>query len=348
MKIVLDNLVYSLQKAGGISTYWRELSIRLLANNFKLKFLEFDSNNIVRETLDIPNENIIQRGKIRLIDRFKIVSLSNESDKFIFHSSYNTFTNNKQALQVCTVHDFVHEKFYSGIRRFLHAYQKTKAIYQANHIIAISNNTKKDLLELHPHINPSKITVIYNGASDEFFPLEKEAKNVVIKPYLLFIGSREHYKNFNFCIELLEKVDQFQLKIVGAPLNRKEIELLEEKIPGRWSLEVNIDNSVLNRIYNNAFALLYPSSYEGFGIPILEAMRSGTPFIALNKSAIPEVAGDAGILVDQLNIQDFKEALETIELTREDIITKGFIQARKFSWDRCYQETLKVYQDLYN
>lgn len=348
MKIVLDSLIYSLQKAGGISTYWRELSSRLLANSFDLSFREFQNSNIVRQTLDIPNENIIHNGKIRLLDRFKMVSLPNEANKFIFHSSYNTITNNKKALQVCTVHDFVHEKFYSGIRRFLHTYQKTKAIKLANHIIAISNNTKKDLLELHPHINPSKITVIYNGASDEFFPLQKESKKVDTKPYLLFIGSREHYKNFDFCIELLEQVDRFELKIVGAPLNDKETQILEKKVPGRWSLDSNIENSLLNKIYNNAYALLYPSSYEGFGIPILEAMRSGTPFIALNKSAIPEVAGDAGILVDELTIQAFRAALETIELTREDIIAKGFIQVQKFSWDQCYQETLKVYQDLYN
>lgn len=345
----MDNIIYSLQKAGGISTYWREISFRLLANDYDLKFREFSNsdNNVVRKTLSIPEDRISINGDIKLIDRFKALILSNEVSKFIFHSSYNTITNNKHALQVCTIHDFVHEKFYTGIRRLLHKYQKSKAINRADHIIAISKNTKKDLLELHPHINPSKVSIIYNGASDDFYPIANKP-DVNTRPYLLFVGSREHYKNFNFCVYLLNESDIFDLKIVGSPLKKNEIDFLNSMIYGRYTIECNVSNSLLNNFYNNSFALLYPSSYEGFGIPILEAMKAGTPFLALNNSSIPEVAGDAGILLDELNIADFKEALEKISLNRIDIIEKGFIQAKKFSWEKCYRETLKVYNDLYN
>ncbi|RYX98904.1 glycosyltransferase family 1 protein, partial [bacterium] len=315
--------------------------------NLHLREFSNSSENIVRKSLYIPDISIIDNGDISLIDRFKSLPLKNESKKFIFHSSYNTITSNKHALQVCTIHDFVHERFYSGIRRTLHKYQKTKAINRAGHIIVISNNTKNDLLNMHPHIDPLKVSVIYNGASDDFFPLMQQAEPNT-KPFILFIGSREHYKNFNFCIKLLREVKGFELKIIGSSLKKSEIEFLNKNIPNRWNIETNIPNSSLNKFYNEAFAVLYPSSYEGFGIPILEAMKAGTPFIALNKSSIPEVAGDAGILVDELDIEFFKAALNEISVNRKAIIEKGFVQSKKFSWDSCFNQTVKVYNDLYN
>lgn len=338
-----------MQKAGGISTYWKELSSRLLAGSYDLSLREFSnsSENIVRKSLSVPDMNIMSNGDISLIDRFKSLPLQHVKKKFIFHSSYNTITSNKHALQVCTIHDFVHEKFYSGIRRTLHKYQKTKAINRSGHIIVISNNTKKDLLKMHPHIDPLKVSVIYNGASEDFFPLPQQV-DPNVRPFILFIGSREHYKNFNFCIKLLREVPDFELKIIGSSLKKSETEFLNKNIPNRWNIESNVPNSSLNKFYNEAFALLYPSSYEGFGIPILEAMKAGTPFIALNKSSIPEVAGDAGVLVDELDIKCFKDALKEISDNREAIVEKGFVQSKKFSWDSCFDQTVKVYNDLYN
>jgi mannosyltransferase len=101
----------------------------------------------------------------------------------------------------------------------------------------------------------------------------------------------------------------------------------------------------LNALYNNAFALVYPSSYEGFGIPVVEAMKAGCPFIALNKSSIPEVAGDAGVLMDDLTIDFFNEALSRIKTDRDEIIIKGLNQVSNFSWEKCYYETLKIYKE---
>jgi mannosyltransferase len=99
-------------------------------------------------------------------------------------------------------------------------------------------------------------------------------------------------------------------------------------------------------LYNMAFALIYPSFYEGFGIPLLEAMKAGVPFLALNNSAIPEVAGNAGLLLESPDIGLFKNALEYIPAERETLIVNGFAQAAKFSWENCYQQTLSVYKEL--
>ena len=120
--------------------------------------------------------------------------------------------------------------------------------------------------------------------------------------------------------------------------------MLNDKIPGRWKLFIKPSNSELNLLYNRAFALIYPSFYEGFGIPILEAMKAGTPVLALNSSSIPEVAGNAGVLIDKIDISMFNEGLSYIEENRSNLIQLGYLQVSKFNWDKCYSETMGVYK----
>jgi mannosyltransferase len=344
MKIVYDNLIYSLQKAGGISTYWSELSRRLIRDHADAYFIESENDNIPRRDVPIEKHQLIKdRNYPLIINRFLPVSLPSFKEKFIFHSSYNRVISNKTAIKVTTIHDFVHEKFYRGTRKFLHSYQKGKCLNTADIIITVSENTKRDLLSLHPSISTDKVRVIQNGVSDDFFITERVHHK---KPYLLFVGSREHYKNFDFIVKLLKEMPEFDLYIVGKPLNKTEQQLLIANIPGRFQLFSGIDNNRLNLIYNSAYALLYPSSYEGFGIPLLEAMKAGTPFIALNKSSIPEVAGKAGELIDELDIDNFKQAIYKIDSNRDKYILNGLQQVKLFSWEKCYQETIKLYRDL--
>ncbi|WP_100433368.1 hypothetical protein [Flavobacterium sp. 1] len=147
MNIILDNIVFSLQKAGGISTYWFELSSRILRDYGNAFFVDRENENIVSKNLIISKERILKSGISNLLlDRFMNIRLNGVSDNFIFHSSYNRITTNRNAKQVLTIHDFVHERFYTGMRKLLHSYQKGKAIKNADAIIVISENTKKDLM----------------------------------------------------------------------------------------------------------------------------------------------------------------------------------------------------------
>lgn len=345
MKIHYDNIIYSLQNAGGISSYWTSLISRFLRDNFDISFTEYTNQNISRLELNIPSEKlIVQRKKLVLVERFKKLFLKNHHEPFIFHSSYNRFINHPQAKSVVTIHDFVHERFYGGLRRYLHVLQKNKAIEAADQIIVVSENTRRDLLKFHPSLKEERITVIYNGVSDAFFPVA--AQSFTQRPYLLFIGSRAYYKNFNFAVQLLQTLPEFDLYIVGAALSKSEGQSLNHKLSGRWKVFTHIENQELNLLYNQAFALVYPSSYEGFGIPLLEVMKTGTPFVALNRSSIPEVAGDAGLLVNELDIDAFRQAIYSISGNEALLRVKGLEQSKKFSWEQCYQETLQVYQAL--
>lgn len=344
MKIIYDNIIFSLQNAGGISNYWFQLSYRLLKSSYNVKFIERrNSKNLYRIELNTINNNVIRSIYFPLlIDRFLNIQTT-LNEKFIFHSSYNRITKNINAIQVLTVHDLIHEKFYTGLRKHLHVYQKKIAIKNASHIIAVSENTKNDLLSFYPSIKEENITVIYNGVSEQFTCLQEINEN-----YILYIGSREKYKNFRTIVQLLSTFKEFKLVIVGSKLSIEETEHLNSFLKDRWEIHTGLSNDDLNILYNKAFALLYPSSYEGFGIPLLEAMRAGCPFIALNNSSIPEVAGEAGIILDKLTIDSLSTAFADIKLNREIIKSKGFIQSKKFSWDKSYKETVSLYEKLLN
>lgn len=348
MRIVFDNIIFNLQKIGGISIYWSELLKRLILEDANICLMERPNANVVRDRLLIDNVKISTSGSFPIIiSRFLDLRLKHIKEKFIFHSSYNRSTSNPHAIKVVTVHDFVHERYYTGMRRLLHSYQKRKAILAADAIIVISENTKRDLLWFFPEIKSKKVQLIYNGVSEDFFPIATPEVSSFSEPYILFIGSREKYKNFNFTVELLSHLKSFSLQIIGSELTSKELVLLNSLIPGRWNHSSYVSNSDLNRFYNNAYALFYPSAYEGFGIPIVEAMKAGCPFVAGNFSSIPEVAGDAGILLDSFDITSAKKAIGDIAIRRAEIIEKGFEQGKKFSWNKCYRETIMLYKELY-
>lgn len=343
MIIIIDSIIFSLQKAGGISSYWFNLSIRLLqSKNFVLCIEEKFIDNIEHAKLLNINRLFLSNYFIfKPFNRYLNVNTNTITERFIFHSSYYRVTKNKYAVNVVTIHDFIYEKYYKGFRKWLHIHQKAHAIKNADVIITVSSNTKKDLLEYYPEIQEKNIKVVHNGVSDDYFPLESSNSN--FRNSILFVGSRETYKNFKNLVEILHHLDNFNLIVVGNSLSKNEITFLDKMLKNRWQGFSHLNNNELNNLYNSVFALAYVSSYEGFGIPLLEAMKAGCPFIALNNSSIPEVAGGAGVLIDSLNSTNFISAINKILDFREDIIEKGYSRVKLFSWDKNYEETLKIY-----
>ncbi|WP_394676761.1 glycosyltransferase family 4 protein [uncultured Sphingobacterium sp.] len=357
MNVIYDNIVYNLQKIGGISIYWYELTRRLLEEKgVDLKFIETEmgSKNICRDQLDLSKNAVTILKRIHLqSERFRSVPLdlvlSDFLDHTIFHSSYFRFPSRKDRKHVktiTTVHDFTHDYFFGGARVYLHNRLKNKAIEYSDAIICVSEHTKEDLLKFHPSIEPTKVHVIYNGVSDDFSILPS-ANHSPTDRYLLFVGSRAKYKNFDYALKLVKECTDLSLYIVGSPFTKKEAEILNKHLkPDRYKLFVNVSNSVLNELYNNAFAFIYPSSYEGFGIPLLEAMRAGCVPISLNSSSIPEVMGRAGILLNTLDIDEGLAALKTVEQNKQDLQKKGLERASHFSWDTTFNNTLTLYNNM--
>lgn len=353
MIVIYENIIFSLQKAGGISIYWSELIARI-SKKKNIIFYEKDNQNIFRNKLNIrvQKESYLYLKFLRYIPFLK--SLPTKS---VFHSSYYRVSLQKDIVNITTVHDFTYEYFRSGIEMFVHSWQKGFAIRKSDGIICISENTKHDLLKFYTGIDESKIKVIYNGVSNDFEKLENAQEFLTSgfeilknKKYILYIGDRSNYKNFNVAINVLKKLDEYNFIVVGGKeFNKTEKENMED-IKHRVYHFRGIDGYNLNILYNNAFCLIYPSSYEGFGIPVVEAMKAGCPVVSTNVSSIPEVAGDAGLLVNDINIDQFVHEIQKLENYefRDETINKGLIQARQFSWDKCFNETYAFYEEVWN
>jgi len=350
MQIVYDNIIFSLQKAGGISIYWAELIKRLQKKEKSVMFYESKNENIFRKKLDISSqiESKINTKILRYLPFLKKLP-----EKSIFHSSYYRVSLQKDVLNIVTVHDFTYEFFRKGVAKTIHSLQKGFAIKNADGIICVSKNTKKDLLKFYPQTDESRIKVIYNGVGDEFKILEnkneylkKYFSQLTNKKYILYIGDRSEYKNFHIAVEVVKNLKDFHLVIVGG----KELQQYEiDKIKNRYFHLKGISGDELNILYNNAYCLLYPSSYEGFGIPIVEAMKAGCPVVSTHFSSIPEVVGDAGLLVDEIKVENFLKEIKKIENKdfRNRLIRKGLKQSQKFSWDKCFEETYSFYEDVF-
>ena len=321
--IIYDNIVQTLQSSGGISVYFDNL---------------IDSCRINR----IPYTSIeSENSKRRLFERYRDCLLAQTTG--VFHSSYYRLPSQSRLKVVTTVHDFTYERFVKGPRQWIHTWQKNRSIQNSDIIICVSNNTAQDLMKYCP-VDESRVRIIYNGVSRIYQPLPYpvESTNAV-----LFVGARGGYKNFLQAVKAVSSLSQLNLRIVGGgELTASEVRLLNQLLPGRYIWLGKLSDERLNEEYNHAYALIYPSAYEGFGIPIIEAMRAGCPVVAINVSSIPEVAGEAAVLVDFPSVDNLVYALNTVALQRKKLVSMGFKQAEKFSWTRCFEETLAVYNEL--
>lgn len=355
MKIIYDNIVYSLQKAGGISIYWTELIKRIIKKEI-VTFYESENENLFRKEIKISSEyeSFISFKFLRYLPFLKKLPKGS-----IFHSSYFRTSLQKDIVKILTVYDFTYEYYRSGLARFIHSWQKNFAIKNADGVICISDSTKNDLFKFLPNTNNEKVKTIYISAGEEFHQIDKmhevikatKFSNLIDKKIVLYVGDRKSsYKNFSLAVETIGLLEDCILVSVGAgQITEEEQALIDRELKGRFHHFLGITSEELNILYNISFCLLYPSSYEGFGIPILEAMRAGCPVISTNFSSIPEVAGDAAILVDEVKKEKFIESIKLLENVnlRDDLIKKGFIQAEKFSWDKCFDETMRFYEEVY-
>lgn len=354
MNLVFDNIVFSLQKSGGISVVWKELISRLVKNgNYDLSFLEYAHaiDNICRKDILIPSVSVKSIHSLPVsVERFHN-PLVDKNVPFVFHSSYYRYCCNPNACNITTLHDFTYEYFLKGIGSKLHTWQKFRALRHSDYIVCISKNTKRDLLKFLPDIDESKVRVIYNGASGDYFETTENLSSINIpfekNSYLVFVGSRVNYKNFELAVRSIAQTS-YCLLIVGAKLSNSEQKLVNDCLPQeRWHSAGFMSNHDLNIAYNNAAALVYPSKYEGFGIPVLEAQRAGCPVIAYNGSSIPEVIGETPFLMNNLTEN---ELVEKCRLLKDEAIVKtvkqaGLEKTKRFSWDKMYQEYVELYNE---
>jgi len=353
MSFIFDNVIFSLQKGGGVSLYWFEMFKRMCRDGYQLSAIEYPGamSNIFRSKMSVSPGIVSEiKGLPVSLLRYLPCSIS-PGRRRLFLSSYYRLPADRSLPSVMTVYDFTYEKYRKGFPRFVHSLQKKKAVAAASAIICISENSKRDLMEFCPEIPADRISVIYLGVSEAYRPIKGQSVNLMgphwkDAPYVLFVGGRHSYKNFDLAVRAVSKVPGFLLVSAGGgPLSCVESDMVGKELPGRHMHFPSLRDEDLNILYNKAHAFLYPSSYEGFGLPVLESMAAGCPVIAVSSSSIPEVAGDAAILTDKPDPVSFADAI--VRLTdatlRAEYISKGFARVQLFSWEKCYRETLAVY-----
>jgi glycosyltransferase involved in cell wall biosynthesis len=285
----------------------------------------------------------------------------------VFHTWDWTQPPTIKAKAITTVHDFVpflfpedqHPRTISTFKKKL-----AHAVRECAHFICVSESTKKDLVRIFPSIETSKISVVYEAAEkkfDQFHRLkpadrqqkiDKIHKLYGLSNFILTQGTREPRKNLS---RLIRAFTAFKK---SHPDSKVEL-----AISGKygWGADVTPpkDNSVkilgyipekdLVALHASALCLAYPSTYEGFGLPIIKSMKVGTPVITSNLSSLAEVAGNAAILVNPTSTKELTEAITNIVTKpslRRTLVNRGYRQSAKFSWTKAAQETLKIYENL--
>lgn len=355
MQIFLDNIVFTIQKAGGVSVYWYELLQGICNTDIPVSFLNagLTSDNIFEKNINYDNHNCIRESWIPhkylryLPMRYRLPHAS------IFHGGYLRVSTQKNIINILTVHDLAHERKLATRfpRGLFNKKQKAYGIKHADGIICISESTRKELLHFYPDTDPAKLRVVHHGIADTFYPVEKDDPPYPT-PYILYIGGRSHYKNFAIALEVMVKLPlHFKLIVTGGEQwSAKELNNIEKKIPGRYEILQTVTPSTLNLLYNYAWCLLYPSAYEGFGFPPGEAMKAGCPVVTTNVTSMPEVVGNAGLLTNEITAAAFTEKiLQLADLSyRQQIITAGLAQAQLFTWEKSVRETIRFYKDCWN
>lgn len=332
--IVYDGIIENLQNYGGITVLFKEVISRM--DNYR--YISYKSDSVISS-----NSRSEIKYPLRFGERYRDVFCP--TDASIFHSTYYRLPIQRNVKVVTTVHDFTYEKYVKGFAQKVHSWQKNRAILNSDRVICVSQNTAIDLMKYCP-VNENRIVVVNNGVSQDYRPLA-DSNNYTNE--VVFIGARGGYKNFFSAVDSIALSSELTLSIVGGGLlTSTELTYLKNRIPGRYTHLGTLSNEDLNKLYNRAYCLLYPSSYEGFGIPVIEAMRAGCPVIAINSSSIPEVVGDNNILVEKPEPQLIFEALIALDnsIERDKWIAIGLANSKKFSWERCYNETRQVYGDL--
>jgi glycosyltransferase involved in cell wall biosynthesis len=362
MKIAFDHQIFLAQKYGGISRYFVNLANNLNSYNNVEVFAPFHNNFYLKNSnfrRNIYLKNNLPKTQ-RIINAINLMLTKNRLNRFkpdIIHHTYyypsNSFHEFKPII-VSTIHDLIHEKFPNYFSSNKTIFNKKKSIESADHLICVSESTKNDLLDYY-NIPSEKISVVHHGFElgfNETFSKEISFEN---KPFLLYVGTREIYKNFNFFIKTISKSNRilkdFNIVVFGGCFftNSEKRYFKECGLESNQLIHVTGDDSTLNFLYRNARALVYPSLYEGFGLPLLEAMANNCPVISSNTSSMPEVLGNAGQYFDPKNSENILYSIESViysDSRINELRMLGSERIKYFSWTKCAENTNAVYEKL--
>lgn len=361
--VVYDHQIFSLQQFGGVSRYFCEIAERIQnLPDWCSRIVAPVHFNDYLAASKVPTLGMHLRMRVarsarlyRATNALLAPCLLAVSGAEVLHRTYySARPRPSRGRLVVTVHDMIHELYPQHFRaNDPTALHKRLNIEAADHLICVSHSTANDLMRLL-QVPRSKITVTHLGLSDAFRRIEThDVHRAGCRPYFLYVGQRAGYKNFARLLQAYggsrRLVDDFDLVVFGGhPFSAQERQRMA-------ALGLRADavrrytgsDAELARAYSEARAFVYPSEYEGFGIPLLEAMSRGCAVACGNTSSIPEVAGAAAEYFDPTSVDAIRSALEKLaddDQRRTALVEAGRAQLKMFSWDRCAAETIAAYR----
>lgn len=378
-RIGIDARLY--QIPGGIGRYTREL-IRALegvdeSNEYYI-FLSKEGFDLYKPSRENFHKVLLDVGWYNFSEQLKAPSVWRKAKLDLMHFTHFNKSLLYRRPYVITIHDLTYTStLRSGMKisklppiifeiKFVaYALNIWDAIKRAKRVIVPSFESKEGIVKSY-HLNPKKVVVTYESVTGDFSPdkKEKEFKEIakkfgITKNYFIYVGNASPHKNIQRLIEgflkFHDKREGFQLVLAGK--KEKFYKQIEDDLQKRGVGEDQIiltdviSDQELYILLANSFAFVFPSLAEGFGIPPLEAMASGTPVLASKISCLPEICQDNAMYFDPYDTEDIAEKMHSIvsdEKTRKDLIERGFVHVKRFSWEKMARETLDVYKDVLN
>lgn len=357
MKIAFDNQMFSIQAYGGVSRYFVSLSRHLneLGEEARI-FAPYHKNRYLAGQPDsgvyLQNYPYKMARFYQAYSRLRCRTLIKQWKPDIVHETY--FSRFRSAPRnyrsVLTVHDMIHELYpekFSWREKSIAA--KRAAVSRVDHVLCISENTRNDLLNIYG-IDDSRVSVVYHG----FDPFDGAVKDGRMpRPYILHVGQRGGYKNFERLVRAFASSNRLSsdfclVAFGGGKFSKQELDLFSaQNLPEDSYCQISGDDGLLGGLYRNAVCFVYPSLYEGFGLPPLEAMSASCPVISSNTSSMPEVIGDAAEFFDPASVDSIRWAIEKVvysEDRRAALVARGQERIKLFSWKKCAEQTRDVYR----
>jgi len=371
MEVVVDGIIYEKQSHGGISRLFNEILPRMCSMDDSLQITLLTTGQYkqalpthagIQHRPLFPISTVLRPSRLwwpfvpQMRALVEWLAMGSGRGK-IWHSTYYTMLERWVGYVVVTVHDMIYERFADFFNRPIDEQVrdlKRRCVLTADSVICVSETAQKDLLHFYD-IDVTKTRIIPLAHSERFKRLgnvDYSPKAATVKPFLLYVGDHQsHHKNFGVLLRAYcnwPRRKEADLVVVGKPSPKKEDSLQQLGIRDQIHFLTNISAQRLNLLYNQASAFVYPSLYEGFGIPLLEAMACGCPIIASRIPSTVEVAGDCPIYFEPMQVEDLLAAFETVfsEGRDSERVRIGLERAKLFSWDKTAHQTLEVYRAL--